>query len=443
MNLQTSERSPFNQPLSSPLYSVDIITTEPILVVAPHPDDETLGCGGAIAALRSRGLSLWVLVMSDGTKSHAHSIAYPAPQLKALRESETRKAMSLLGVDPAQITFFQLPDGAIPTPESTEFSSALARCCQYLSAVAPSIIFAPWRFDPHPDHRATWQLVNHALKQCATSSRLIEYPIWDWDQEQRCDSDLTIDSWRLDISQTLQIKQRAIAEYRSQTTDLINDDPQGFRLTPEMLTHFAQPWELYFEENNPMTSPDESLSADYFESLYQTDPDPWKFATSDYEAQKYQATLAALPHPRYQSAFEIGSSIGVLTEKLAQHCDNLLSIDVSETAQAQAIERCQGLSQVRFQIMQFPAQYPDEQFDLILLSEVGYYWNLADLKVAESRIIDCLKPEGHLLLVHWLPVSPGYPLTGDEVHDSFLEVAQLHYVLGQRTLKYRLDLFQK
>jgi SAM-dependent methyltransferase len=191
-----------------------------------------------------------------------------------------------------------------------------------------------------------------------------------------------------------------------------------------------------------MTS-SESLSAEYFESLYQTDPDPWKFATSDYEAQKYQATLAALPYPRFKSAFEIGSSIGVLTEKLAQYCDSLLSIDVSETAQAQAIERCRSLSQVQFQQMQFPAQYPDEQFDLVLLSEVGYYWSRADLKIAESRIIECLKPEGHLLLVHWLPVSPGYPLTGDEVHDSFLEVAQLHHVLGQRTSKYRLDLLQK
>jgi LmbE family N-acetylglucosaminyl deacetylase len=250
MNPQTLEHSPFNQPLSVPLYSVDAIAAEPILVVAPHPDDEALGCGGAIAALRLKGLALHILVISDGTKSHPHSMAYPAHKLKALRESETRQAMSLLGVGSSQITFFQLPDSAIPTPEAAEFSSALERCCQYLSAVAPAIVFAPWRFDPHPDHRATWQLVSHALRRCANSSRLIEYPIWDWDQAQRCALDLTIDSWRLDISQTVQLKQQAIAEYRSQTTDLINDDPQGFCLTPEMLTHFAQPWELYFEENN-------------------------------------------------------------------------------------------------------------------------------------------------------------------------------------------------
>ena len=440
MTQQTSSCSPFNHPSSVPLYSVDTLATAPILVVAPHPDDETLGCGGAIAALRAKGLSVWVLVISDGTKSHARSAAYPAPKLRSLREAETRRAMKLLGVDASQITFFQLPDSAIPTPESTEFASALDRFCQYFMTVAPLIIFAPWRFDPHPDHQATWQLVNSALEQCSMTSRLIEYPIWDWDQAQRHTSELTVASWRLDISQTLQVKKGAIAEYRSQTTHLIDDDPQGFYLTPEMITNFTQPWELYFEEK--MNSP-ESLSAEYFESLYQTDPDPWKFATSDYEAKKYEATLAALPHPRYRSAFEIGGSIGVLTEKLAPYCDALLSIDVSETAQIQAVQRCQSMPQVQFQIMQFPAQYPDETFDLITLSEVGYYWSLDDLKTAQDRIANCLEPDGYLLLVHWLPISPGYPLTGDEVHNSFLEMVRFHHVLGQRTSEYRLDLLRK
>ena len=101
------------------------------------------------------------------------------------------------------------------------------------------------------------------------------------------------------------------------------------------------------------------------------------------------------------------------------------------------------MPQVQFQIMQFPAQYPDETFDLITLSEVGYYWSLDDLKTAQDRIANCLEPDGYLLLVHWLPVSPGYPLTGDEVHNSFLEMVRFHHVLGQRTSEYRLDLLRK
>ncbi len=189
----------------------------------------------------------------------------------------------------------------------------------------------------------------------------------------------------------------------------------------------------------------QSLAPSYFDALYQADPDPWKFATSEYEAQKYAATIAALPRHRYRSAFEIGGSIGVLTAQLAPRCAALLSIDVSERAQAQAIQRCQAWPQVRCQIMQFPQQYPNAQFDLIVLSEVGYYWSLADFKTAQSRIVECLEPGGHLLLVHWRPVSPDYPLTGDAVHDSFLELSPtpLEHIIAQPTGRYRLDLFQK
>ena len=254
---QILKLSPLDDPLRSPLYSVHTIAAGPvlagpILVIAPHPDDETLGCGGAIAALRSIGLTVRILVMSDGTQSHPNSIAYPASKLRALRESETRCAMSVLGVDADQITFLRLPDGALPVRGTVEFGVALGQCCDYLTAVIPAVLFVPWRFDPHPDHRATWHLIHSALSQvnCVVPPvlRVLEYPIWDWDRAQRQASKVAIASWRLDISDTVQLKQRAIAAYRSQTTGLIDDDPKGFCLTLEMLSNFAQPWELYFEE---------------------------------------------------------------------------------------------------------------------------------------------------------------------------------------------------
>ena len=190
--------------------------------------------------------------------------------------------------------------------------------------------------------------------------------------------------------------------------------------------------------------PSQSLPASYFDALYQTDIDPWKFATSEYEAEKYGTTIAALPNAHYRSALEIGGSIGVLTQKLAPYCDSLLSIDVSQLAQNEAIQRCQQLAQVRFQIMNFPQQFPDELFDLILVSEVGYYWSREDLKIAQQRILQLLEIGGQLLLVHWLPRSPDYPLTGDEVHESFLNFMpqQLQHVKGINKAQYKLDLFQ-
>ncbi len=241
--------SPLTNPSILPLRSIREIVANRAVVVAPHPDDETLGCGGAIALLRSLGVDVRVLVISDGTLSHPNSQKFPAAALQALRFGETLIAMSVLGVDANDVTFLGLPDGSIPIPGSAEITSAVAACRLYLAQIAPQIIFLPWRYDPHPDHRATWNLIYTACRQLSLSSRLIEYPIWDWDEEQRGNlpQQQKVKSWRLDINTVVELKQQAIAAYRSQTTDLIDDDPEGFRLTPEMLSNFTRPWEVYLE----------------------------------------------------------------------------------------------------------------------------------------------------------------------------------------------------
>lgn len=202
---------------------------------------------------------------------------------------------------------------------------------------------------------------------------------------------------------------------------------------------------------SPQTPPSQpqsgrqSLPPSYFERIYAADPDPWQFETSEYEAKKYAATLAALPKPQYRSAFEIGGSIGVLTEQLAARCQSLLSIDVCEQAQARAKNRCCHLPHVEFEILQVPHQYPDRSFDLTLVSEVGYYWGWDDLKTAQQQIASHLEPGGHLLLVHWTPRAQEYPLTGDEVHEAFLQQVGMTYrsLVNQREERYRLDLLER
>lgn len=250
MNLSVESQFSFSNPMTVPLLSVKTIIANSVLVVAPHPDDETLGCGGAIALLRALGCSVRVLVMSDGTLSHPCSIQYPAPRLRALREAETLEALSFLGIKKTETTFLRFQDGSIPTLESSGIREAVARCRLFLQTLMPATIFLPWRFDPHPDHRATWQLIRTALIDLEYLPRLIEYPIWDWDPEQQGNlaEGGRVVGWRLDIRNVLQTKLKAIAAYRSQTTNLINDDLEGFRLTPEMLANFARPWEMYLEE---------------------------------------------------------------------------------------------------------------------------------------------------------------------------------------------------
>ncbi len=247
--------SPLADPNSIPLCPADTVAEfGSTLVVAPHPDDESLGCGGVIALLRNLNCPVQVLVISDGTLSHPRSRRYPAPALQALREAETKAALCTLGVS-ASLTFLRLKDGSIPEPEAVGFEQALFLVNSHLEAFQPKTILLPWRYDPHPDHRATWSLVRAAItrnshtRQNCSPPRLIEYPIWDWDPEQRTENLVgrPVKAWRLDISAVLSQKQSAIAAHRSQTTDLIDDDPEGFRLTPEMLVHFNQPWEIYLE----------------------------------------------------------------------------------------------------------------------------------------------------------------------------------------------------
>ena len=187
-----------------------------------------------------------------------------------------------------------------------------------------------------------------------------------------------------------------------------------------------------------------SLPASYFEALYTTTLDPWRFETSEYEIKKYAATLKALPK-QYHNAFEIGGSIGVLTEQLAAKCNSLLSVDASKIAQEQAIKRCKHLPQVRFEVMFLPQQFPQEMFDLILVSEVGYYLSWEDLQTARQLLIEHLEPGGHLLLVHWTLYAQDYPLNGEQVHDAFMELTpdKLRHLKGEREQQYRLDLFER
>lgn len=197
-----------------------------------------------------------------------------------------------------------------------------------------------------------------------------------------------------------------------------------------------------------MTRPDASLPADYFETLYARDPDPWGFASRDYERDKYAATLAALPRPRYAAALEVGCSIGVLTRRLADRCDRLLALDAAEAPLAAARERVADAPWVEVRRARVPEDWPagEGPFDLILLSEVLYYFDPGDLARVAARVGASLRPGGDAVLVHWLPETD-YPLSGDAATALFLEAAagSLRPLpeRAARTDRYRLDVLRR
>lgn len=187
-----------------------------------------------------------------------------------------------------------------------------------------------------------------------------------------------------------------------------------------------------------------SIQPDYFEQLFAEHGDPWQFETSDYEAAKYDRTLAALPRPHYPAALEVGCANGVLTRRLAPRCDDLLAVDVSDTALAKARARCADQPQVRLARLQLPGERPDGQFDLIMLSEVVYYWDRDDVGRAADWLRGALPSGGDLLLVHWIGETD-YPLSGDDAVEALgIGLGDAVEAIGaERHERYRLDLWRR
>lgn len=215
------------------------------LIVAPHADDESLGCGGVVSLLRKYGQTVYILLLSDGTLSHPNSTEYPAEKLRDLRENELLDAAEILGVSPENIIFCRYPDRNVPTIRHEDFHASVATISKMLDKIKPESIFVPWRRDPHPDHQAAFQLIHNAE---TLNAKIYEYPIWLnelGEQEDLPTADEAM-PFRLNITSVLEKKQNAISQHRSQITDLISDDPDGFRLSEEMLSQFNLPYETFF-----------------------------------------------------------------------------------------------------------------------------------------------------------------------------------------------------
>jgi SAM-dependent methyltransferase len=181
-----------------------------------------------------------------------------------------------------------------------------------------------------------------------------------------------------------------------------------------------------------------SLPADYFAQMYAGDDDPWGFRTRWYEERKRAVTLAALDRPRYRRAFEPGCSVGVLTQQLAERCDQLIATDIAPTALEQARARCESLPHVELELRGDDEFIPPGRFDLIVFSEIGYYFSRARLAQLAAGMADALEPDGEFLAVHWLGDSEDHVLHGDEVHEVLEEALPLtHWPTARNTWSER------
>ena len=161
-----------------------------------------------------------------------------------------------------------------------------------------------------------------------------------------------------------------------------------------------------------------TLGSGYFDAMYRAASDPWGFENRWYERRKYALSLALLPAERYRSAFEPGCSIGVFSELLAPRCDALLCCDVAAAAVRAAAERTRGLPQVRVERCELPGQWPAGRFDLVVFSELLYYFGDHDLEQLLDDAAAALQAGGTLLAVHWRHPVADYPRSGDDVHGA-------------------------
>lgn len=180
-----------------------------------------------------------------------------------------------------------------------------------------------------------------------------------------------------------------------------------------------------------------------FTKMYDADADPWGFRTRWYERRKYDLTLAALPRRHYRRAFEPGCSVGVLTAGLAVRCAELIAHDPVPAAVEQARVALVGQPHVHVTQAGLPDDWPEGGFDLIVFSEVGYYLDADTWQATLDRALDCLHPQGDLVLVHWRPAVAGYLLTGDQVHRAALAHPGLERVVEHTEADFLLDVLRR
>lgn len=187
-----------------------------------------------------------------------------------------------------------------------------------------------------------------------------------------------------------------------------------------------------------MTIPDAS-SAAFFEAKYRSESDPWNFLQSPYECARYGAILNALRGRHYRQVFEPGCSIGVLTVRLADICDEIEASDFSPSAVKEARKRCEELSNVRIRCSSLSKEKNFARFDLVLLSEIGYYFCPPDWSELTEHCVATMNSGSTLLAAHWLGNSPDHQMSGDEVHNILAANAALRIEHSERHELFRID----
>jgi len=186
-----------------------------------------------------------------------------------------------------------------------------------------------------------------------------------------------------------------------------------------------------------------SVADAYFEQMFAASDDPWSMRLRWYERRKRALLLACLPREHYRSAFEPGCANGETTLALASRCERLLSCDTAQGAVQAARQRLAGIDHVRIERGRLPRDWPAEVFDLVVLNELGYYLDAADLQQVAKAAAASLSDDGHVLACHWREAIEGCPLDAEGVHRLLDQHLGLTRVLRHEEADFILEIWAR
>lgn len=399
----------------------------PLLVLAPHPDDELLGAAGLMARQVEAGGTVGVVVATDGSRSDPN---VPAADLAALRRAECRAGLErLLGPCPP-LLFLEAPDGALDAARiDLSPDSPLAR---FVGKLQPGTILAPDPADAHPDHKAAFGLAARLIS-AGHGHSLHAMPIG-----RRVDGGFDPAGYTaMPVGQHTANKAAALACHASQ---LLTDT--GFSLSPAILADFAETEYLRLVHDRTDMHAD-AVAAAHFDALFEGSPDPWGYDEQAYEQDRFRRTVTALSDRRYAHALELGCANGALTARLAPLCERLIATDTSRSALALAQARLKGRPNVVFQRCRLPDEIPSGPFDLIVASDLLYYLGLEGV-VALMRGLDARAGTGSRLFIASYLGETDTRLTGEMASEIALaHLAGWYRVHAERTERLRIDVLDK
>ncbi|MBS1103490.1 PIG-L family deacetylase [Gluconobacter sp. Dm-62] len=227
-----------------PVKSFEAIMPGTAFILSPHPDDESLGCGGFIACAVENEQPPVVAIVSDGSASHPGSAIWPPKRLARLRQEESRDAAAVLGLPYDRLLFLGLQDAAVPT-QGDSFDAVVQHLCEVVERYGCQTVLVPWRYDPHCDHEAVW-IMGQKLKALLPRLTLLAYPVWGLTLPPEMEIDeMAPTGARLDIRKFLSRKRAAIQAHRSQRGLIVDDDPSGFVLPEHLLEKMLSPYEIF------------------------------------------------------------------------------------------------------------------------------------------------------------------------------------------------------